>query len=177
MPVLRHPVHSLVCLIVVFFAVVVLFIALGAEFLGYLFLIVYVGAIAILFLFVIMLLNVKQLTATSRAPFTRARQAGLITLALLAIKFTAALLDAVEHFLVSQANLLEETGFDALMYHLNYQVLDILTFATLLYGTHSYLFMLTALLLLTGMVGAIVLAMSTVEGEVIASPARPVYLN
>jgi NADH-quinone oxidoreductase subunit J len=61
-PLMANPVHSLLSLIACFVAAAVALIASGAEFLGYLFLIVYIGAIAILFLFVIMLLNVRQLT-------------------------------------------------------------------------------------------------------------------
>jgi NADH:ubiquinone oxidoreductase subunit 6 (subunit J) len=61
---LRNPMHSLLSLIGVFLLAVVIYVANGAEFLGLVFLIVYVGAVAILFLFVIMLLNVKSLTSS-----------------------------------------------------------------------------------------------------------------
>lgn len=63
---IKHPVHALLCLIAVFFNTVLLYLAAGAEFLALVFLIVYVGAIAILFLFVIRLLNVKELIAVPR---------------------------------------------------------------------------------------------------------------
>lgn len=56
----KQPVHSLLCLITIFFNTVVLYLYTGSEFLAFLFLIVYVGAIAILFLFVIMLLHLKK---------------------------------------------------------------------------------------------------------------------
>jgi len=58
--VVKQPVYSLLCLIVVFISAALLYILAGAEFLGFLFLIVYVGAIAILFLFVVMLLQLKE---------------------------------------------------------------------------------------------------------------------
>ena len=61
----KQPVHSLLCLITIFFNTVVLYLYAGAEFLAFLFLIVYVGAIAILFLFVIMLLHLKKPEQTS----------------------------------------------------------------------------------------------------------------
>jgi NADH:ubiquinone oxidoreductase subunit 6 (subunit J) len=54
----ESPVHALLCLIGAFLSAVCIFIAVGAEFLGFVFLIVYVGAIAVLFLFVIMLLSI-----------------------------------------------------------------------------------------------------------------------
>jgi NADH-quinone oxidoreductase subunit J len=56
----KQAVHSLLCLISIFFNTVILYLYTGAEFLAFLFLIVYVGAIAILFLFVIMLLHIKK---------------------------------------------------------------------------------------------------------------------
>jgi NADH:ubiquinone oxidoreductase subunit 6 (subunit J) len=58
----NSPVNSLLSLIGIFTLVIVLMIMAKAEFLGYLFLIVYVGAIAILFLFVIMMFNLKKST-------------------------------------------------------------------------------------------------------------------
>ena len=63
----RNTVYSVFFLILVFVSISVLFIMIGAEFLGMIMLIVYVGAVAVLFLFVVMMLNVKEeLTKTSR---------------------------------------------------------------------------------------------------------------
>lgn len=62
---LKQPVHSLLCLISVFFSAAILYLFVGAEFLAFLFLIVYVGAIAILFLFVIMLLQLKSMVSVA----------------------------------------------------------------------------------------------------------------
>lgn len=56
--VLRNPVHSVLFLILAFFNGAALFIMLGAELLGMLLLIVYVGAVAVLFLFVVMMLDI-----------------------------------------------------------------------------------------------------------------------
>jgi NADH-quinone oxidoreductase subunit J len=56
----KNPVHSILSLIFVFFNAAGLLIFLGAEFLAMLFIIVYVGAVAVLFLFVIMMLNIKE---------------------------------------------------------------------------------------------------------------------
>ena len=67
----RNTVYSVFFLILVFVSVSILFIMIGAEFLGIIMLIVYVGAVAVLFLFVVMMLNVKdQITKrTSRKGF------------------------------------------------------------------------------------------------------------
>ena len=54
----RNPVHSVMYLIVVFFSAAGLFILMGAEFLALLLVMVYVGAVAVLFLFVVMMLDV-----------------------------------------------------------------------------------------------------------------------
>lgn len=55
----RNPIHSILSLILVFFNSAVLLMLLEVEFLGLMFLIVYVGAIAVLFLFIVMMLNLK----------------------------------------------------------------------------------------------------------------------
>src|ERR1700750_2684438 len=54
----RNPVHSVLFLITAFFSAAGLFVLLGAEFLAMLLVIVYVGAVAVLFLFVVMMLDV-----------------------------------------------------------------------------------------------------------------------
>ena len=56
----RNTVYSVFFLILVFASVSALFIMIGAEFLGMIMLIVYVGAVAVLFLFVVMMLNVTE---------------------------------------------------------------------------------------------------------------------
>lgn len=54
----RNPVHSVLCLITAFISVAGLFVLMGAEYLAFLLVIVYVGAVAVLFLFVVMMLDV-----------------------------------------------------------------------------------------------------------------------
>ena len=56
----KNTVYSVFFLILVFVTISTLFIMIGAEFLGMIMLIVYVGAVAVLFLFVVMMLNVTQ---------------------------------------------------------------------------------------------------------------------
>lgn len=72
----RNPVHSVLWLIVTFFGSSGLFILLGAEFLALILMIVYVGAVAVLFMFVVMMLNINfdQL----RSGFTRYLPVGLL---------------------------------------------------------------------------------------------------
>src|SRR5512134_4204563 len=72
----RNPVHSVLFLILTFFSAAGLFILLGAEFLAMLLVIVYVGAVAVLFLFVVMMLDVDF--AELRAGFIRYAPVGLL---------------------------------------------------------------------------------------------------
>src|SRR5687767_5170318 len=55
----RNPVHSVLFLILTFFNAAALFVLLGAEFLAMILVIVYVGAVAVLFLFVVMMLDIN----------------------------------------------------------------------------------------------------------------------
>ena len=65
----RNPVHSVLFLIMAFFNVAGLFVLIGAEFLGMILVIVYVGAVAVLFIFVVMMLDIDF--AQLRAGFVR----------------------------------------------------------------------------------------------------------
>lgn len=162
----RHPVHSLLCLIAVFFNTVLLYLSVQAEFLALIFLIVYVGAIAILFLFVIMLLNVRELTDASA--IIEERYVGEILGVTLGfgVSFGHFAATYMRNFLIKSHVVefaTESTSSSALVHFVNYRFLDIQLFSELLYTHYSYSFMLTALLLLTAMLGAIILATSTTD--------------
>lgn len=163
---LRHPVHALLCLIVIFFNTVLLYLAAEAEFLALVFLIVYVGAIAILFLFVIRLLNVKELTAAPQRKFTAKERLFSFTLVPLAISFRNFTSSNLGKLLLEN-NLLqapqETSAVVALEQYVSWRFHDIRRFSQLLYTYYSYLFRLTALLLLTARLGAIVLATSAID--------------
>ena len=72
----RNPVHSVLWLILAFFNAAGLMLLLGAEFIAMLLVIVYVGAVAVLFLFVVMMLDIDF--AKLRSGFTRNLPFGLI---------------------------------------------------------------------------------------------------
>src|ERR1700736_4536562 len=78
----RNPVHSVLFLILTFFSAAGLFVLLGAEFLAMLLIVVYVGAVAVLFLFVVMMLDVDF--AALRAGFASNLPVGLGVALLLA---------------------------------------------------------------------------------------------
>jgi NADH-quinone oxidoreductase subunit J len=70
----RNPVHSVLWLIVAFFNAAGLMVLIGAEFIAMLLVIVYVGAVAVLFLFVVMMLDIDF--AEARAGFVRYGRSG-----------------------------------------------------------------------------------------------------
>ena len=72
----RNPVHSVLWLILTFFGSSGLFILLGAEFLALILMIVYVGAVAVLFMFVVMMLNINF--STIRSNYTKYLPIGLL---------------------------------------------------------------------------------------------------
>src|SRR3954463_12082561 len=80
----RNPVHSVLFLIAAFFSAAGLFVLLGAEFLAMLLVVVYVGAVAVLFLFVVMMLDVDF--AALRQGFARYMPLGAFVAGILAIE-------------------------------------------------------------------------------------------
>lgn len=165
-PTLTNPVYSLLCLILVFFQMVIFYLVIGAEFLAFVFLIVYVGAIAILFLFVIMLLNVKELANNFKSSFSEGQIILVALLVTAAINFILSFSADLEmFFLIEQVNtyFFEQTSIARLCFFIVQGYQDIFLFSNSLYNYYSYLFVLVSLLLLTAMIGAIVLATSTFE--------------
>jgi NADH-quinone oxidoreductase subunit J len=163
---LKQPVHNLLCLIAIFFNTVLLYLYSGAEFVAFLFLIVYVGAVAILFLFVIMLLHLKEVKnkATKRTP-------GTVKVAITSVVLIAAGLSDYAWTGLKKLILVNEIvqakaakgSVEAVTWFVNYGFADINIFSVSLYTTHSMLFFLSSLLLLTAMLGAIVLASTTTD--------------
>ncbi|MEO6247171.1 MAG: NADH-quinone oxidoreductase subunit J [Sphingomicrobium sp.] len=141
----RNPVHSVLWLILAFFNAAGLMVLLGAEFIAMLLVIVYVGAVAVLFLFVVMMLNIDF--ATLRSGFTKNLPFGLlIALVLLAemviaVGARSAGPGAAVHPAVASGPLQP----------------NIVALGTLLYSRFLYPFEIAGLILLVAMIGAIVL--------------------
>ena len=68
----RNPVYAVLCLILTFFSIACVWLLVGAEFLGVTLVLVYVGAVMVLFLFVVMMLDVKR-TACAKAGYATCR--------------------------------------------------------------------------------------------------------
>lgn len=83
----RNPVHSVLFLILSFFTAAGLFVLLGAEFLAMLLIVVYVGAVAVLFLFVVMMLDIKQ--EVVREGFIRYLPVGILVALVMLVEMLA----------------------------------------------------------------------------------------
>lgn len=163
---LPNPIYGLIALILVFLSTAVFLISMQIQFLAFIYLIIYIGAIAILFLFVIMLFNLRSLKKSDLK---------IKDFSFLSISFKLYFFFGVKFFLVIVLdiwNLIEYNSyintyavynkFD-IQYFLTYVNWDILLFGNLFYTYYSYLFIVSGLILLTSMVGSIVLALSTNE--------------
>ena len=142
----RNPVHSVLFLILSFFTAAGLFVLLGAEFLAMLLVVVYVGAVAVLFLFVVMMLDVDF--AELRAGFTKYLPAGgalavfLLAEMVLVTQATAGR-GAASHVAVGGMPTISNTE----------------AIGRVLYTDYAYFFQAAGLILLTAMIGAIVLTL------------------
>ena len=139
----RNPVHSVLWLILAFFNAAGLFLLLGAEFIAMLLVIVYVGAVAVLFLFIVMMLDVDF--AALRSGFTRNLPFGL----LLALVLLAEMVIAVSAW---KAGPVTGGAQPAATSQPNIEALG-----ELLYTRFLFPFEIAGLILLVAMIGAIVL--------------------
>jgi NADH-quinone oxidoreductase subunit J len=141
----RNPVHSVLWLILAFFNAAGLMLIIGAEFIAMLLVIVYVGAVAVLFLFVVMMLEVDF--AALREGFARYLPVGI----LLAIILAAEIIFAVGAWGAGGLDLAREVPAT------DPGVSNIRAVGQLLYTRYVFLFEAAGLILLVAMVGAIVL--------------------
>ncbi|WP_423142477.1 NADH-quinone oxidoreductase subunit J [Parablastomonas sp. CN1-191] len=141
----RNPVHAVLWLIVAFFNAAGLMVLVGAEFIAMLLVIVYVGAVAVLFLFVVMMLDIDF--ATLRAGFIRNFPLGiavaLVLLAELVLSVGAYRAGAMYLGAAPVAAAAEASNIAAI--------------GAMLYGQYLFLFEASGIILLVAMIGAIVL--------------------
>jgi NADH-quinone oxidoreductase subunit J len=149
-------VHSILSLILVFFNAASLLIIIGAEFLAMLFIIVYVGAVAVLFLFVIMMLNVKVTNLT--ASIYRYLPISLIFGSIFFFQFFMLFYVDLVSVDTSYLYLIEDNFLNEWSVSL-VSVSNIAVLGQLLYTYYSYLFILSGVILLVSMLGAISLTL------------------
>lgn len=157
--------HALLSLLGVFFTSVMFYLAAGIAFVGLVFLIVYVGAVAVLFLFVIMLLSVKSLTAQERLVRHATQGLAMVGAVILFHQLHIRVLNALGQSVTSdhlRDAVIESTTGDAIAFYVRYQASDI-NILTGLYTVHSPTFLVTTIILLSALMGAIILATVTTE--------------
>jgi NADH-quinone oxidoreductase subunit J len=150
----RNPVHSVLFLILAFFNAAGLFVLLGAEFIAMILVVVYVGAVAVLFLFVVMMLDIS---------FSELRQGFLQYLpigAVVGIVLLAELLMIVGSWVFSPAN----SSFKLNPIPDLTKVTNTEAIGRILYTDYIYLFQGAGMVLLVAMVGAIVLTLRSRPG-------------
>jgi len=144
----RNPVHSVLFLILTFFTSAGLFVMLGAEFLAMLLVVVYVGAVAVLFLFVVMMLDVD---------FVRLREGYARYLPLAAI---VALVLLIEMIVITATVVTGGAAADAAApLAATPDASNIETIGRVLYTDYVYFFQASGIVLLIAMIGAIVLTL------------------
>ncbi|KTT69832.1 NADH-quinone oxidoreductase subunit J [Sphingomonas sanguinis] len=141
----RNPVHSVMWLILAFFNAAGLMVLCGAEFIAMLLVIVYVGAVAVLFLFVVMMLDIE--VAAMRAGFARYLPLGLA----LAVALLAEVIIAFQAWSVGGVQLAARGA------PITPEVSNIQAIGNLLYTRYLFIFEGAGLVLLVAMIGAIVL--------------------
>ena len=138
----RNPVYSVLFLILAFFNAAGLFVLIGAEFIAMLLVVVYVGAVAVLFLFVVMMLDINF--ADMRAGFQKYLPLGLAVGGILVFELVAAVYgDAFDGVTLPAATDISNTR----------------ALGNVLYTKYIYLFQVAGLILLVAMIGAISLTM------------------
>ena len=162
----KNTVHSVFFLILDFISISCLFIMIGAEFLGMIMLIVYVGAVAVLFLFVVMMLNVAQQTnqwllsedSSGHIPI------GLIISALIFFELIIVIGGwkyKPDLFISNKSDLLSDVS-------------NTHSLGQILYTDYIHVFQLSGMILLIAMIGAIVLTFRKREGVKIQSYVKQI---
>lgn len=143
----RNPVHSVLFLILAFFNAAGLFLLLGAEFLAMILVVVYVGAVAVLFLFVVMMLDVD---------FAEFKQG---VLQYLPIGGTIGFIVLIELVLVLGTFTIGSGSIANVTTPMPPGMSNTMALGRVLYTQYVYLFQAAGLVLLTAMIGAIVLTL------------------
>ena len=150
----RNPVHAVFFLILAFFNAAGLFVLLGAEYIAMTLVIVYVGAVAVLFLFVVMMLNIKF--EKLRAGYIHYLPIGLFVAGLLFVEMGALVFLSFD----TPASLAAPAEpIPALSIASNAEAIG-----RVLYTDYVLLFQLAGVILLVAMIGAIVLTLRSREG-------------
>jgi len=155
-----NPVHSVLFLIFTFFNAAIIFLIFKAEFLAMTLLIVYVGAVAVLFLFVVMMLNISE--SIIKEGFLRYFPFGLLLISIFLI----------ELFMIFNSDkiIFPESGLIKINEIMNLGMNNTKSLGLFLYTDYFIIFQISGFLLLLAMIGAIVLAHSDFKNPKSISP-------
>lgn len=148
----KNPVHSVLYLILAFFNAAGLFVLIGAEFVAFILVIVYVGAVAVLFLFVVMMLDIN---------FQELRQGFLQNLPigiLVGLVLAAELIFVAGAWYVAPEAMVQAAVTDGVV------MTNTEAIGAVLYTRYVYAFQASGLILLVAMIGAIVLTLRARTG-------------
>jgi len=160
---LRNPVHAVMSLVLTFFTSAMLWILLRAEFLGITLVLVYVGAVMVLFLFVVMMLDIN--TVPLREGFARYLPLGILVAVIMAVQMGVVL--SSRHF-----------GFDKFTPALDdVTVSNTEALGRLLYTDYVYPFEIAAVILLVAIVAAIALTHRRRTGGKLQNPSAQVQVK
>ena len=155
-----NPVHSVLFLIFTFFNAAIIFLIFKAEFLAMTLLIVYVGAVAVLFLFVVMMLNISE--SIVKEGFLKYFPFGLLLISIFLI----------ELFMIFNSDkiIFPESGLIKINEIMNLGMDNTKSLGLFLYTDYFIIFQMSGFLLLLAMIGAIVLAHSDIQNPKSISP-------
>jgi len=151
----KNAVYSVFFLILVFISISILFIMIGAEFLGFIMLIVYVGAVAVLFLFVVMMLNVSEIKnkINEKKFIFKDKFVGIIVGLIILFEIVVAI-TGWKYRELFPTLLIEKINID---------INNTYALGNVLYTDYIHLFQISGMILLVAMIGAITLTFNKRE--------------
>mgnify|MGYP000023451867 CR=1 FL=1 len=160
----RNPVHSVLWLILAFFNAAGLMVLLGAEFIAMLLVVVYVGAVAVLFLFVVMMLDVKQAKAAQlKQSYTRA---ALLIAAAMLVELMMLFAYKLSGQIPTDQLIRQEEGYS-----------NVTEVGMELFTHYVYPFEIAAVILLVAIVAAIMLTLRKREGNKQMDASKQININ
>jgi NADH-quinone oxidoreductase subunit J len=160
----KNPVHAVLFLILAFFNAAALFVLLGAEFLAMILVVVYVGAVMVLFLFVVMMLDIN--TAPLREGFIRYLPVGL----------TVAALMILEMYLVLRSKYFDAESMPAPPRH-GADYSNTRELGSVLYTDYVYPFEIASVILVVAIIAAIALTLRKRPETKMQNPAEQVKVR
>lgn len=155
----NNPVHSILFLILVFFNAIGLLIFFNVEFLAMIFLIIYVGAISVLFLFVIMMLNIRVLELSGN--FLRFLPMGIFSTFIFFLEIFLVIFDNFGFYNINFNQIYNYVIFSNSWIDYIYIKSNILILSEVIFIDFFALFLISSLILLVAMIGSIILTLNS----------------